>query len=58
LPTGATVTYAELWTVEHRMTAERQANDRLARAAWVLVFTTLALVGATLVLAYVTAVHH
>ena len=48
--------YAEIWIVEHRMTAERKATSRLTTATWVLVITTAVLAFATFVLAYGMAV--
>ncbi len=47
----------DAWVVEHRMKADRRATARLTRATWVLALITLALVIATCVLVYVTAVH-
>lgn len=55
-PTRMTERMFDLWLTEQRMAAERRATARLTRATWVLAIMTLALVVATCVLVYVTAV--
>lgn len=37
----------DAWIVEQRLKSEQQANERLARASWVLVWATVGLVIAT-----------
>lgn len=46
--------FLEIWMVEHRMRAEREASARLTRATWALTGVTLVLAGATVALVVAT----
>jgi hypothetical protein len=46
--------YYDVWFLEQRMKSDRASTDRLARATWVLVAVTAALMAATVALVVVT----